>query len=103
MARRRLVGTRGVRHVRHPFRGPSELEAHPDAGRICRVSLAKGLSAAWPRGTAQLSGDHAGRIMKEARNPNDEGSTKHEIRNRSPLRASSFGSPSSFVLRIVLL
>ena len=33
------------------------------------------------------------------RSRNDEGSTKHEIRNKSLLRASSFGFPSSFGFR----
>ena len=44
MARGQLVRARGIRPVRRPLPQSSRSAAHPDAGRLGRVSAAQGLS-----------------------------------------------------------
>ena len=44
LAHRELARARDFRSVRHPFRRPSRLAPHPDAGRLGRPSAAQGLS-----------------------------------------------------------
>ena len=59
VGRGKLAGTRGVGHVRHPFRRPSRLAADLVARGVHGLPAAKRLSLAGPRRAAQLSGGHA--------------------------------------------
>src|SRR5262249_20148627 len=58
LERRRLAGARGVRHVRHPLRGPPRPAPHSDAGGVHELPARQGLPVPRPRRTAQLPRDH---------------------------------------------